>query len=191
MMMALAFYNAYQEHGTWVDRQVAAYDKGRFGHVELVFMDATLFNLNDNEHLSCSSSIRDKGVLQRFITYENLAIFGVDTLERRMKARWEMVYLRNASTEQINKAHRWFIEHETDTYNTLGIASFLFPWLRPIVKNINSDKFCSESCLGALQAAELDPFMFDFNGDNIVAEEQSPNRLYWISTGIWPNPPQK
>ncbi len=126
--MNLAFYLAAK--GTWFDRLIAAWDHGKFSHVELVLVDAGA------QSVCCSSSSRDGGARVKWIDLTD--------------GKWVKSHV--PTTPEQDRAIASFIEpicRRRAKYDWLGILGFPLRW-----NTQNSQRwFCSELCTAALQAA--------------------------------------
>jgi len=112
------------------NRAVRGWTHGPYSHCELIFSDG----------LAASASDADRGVRFKQIDFA--------------PARWD---LRDLPAHLERRARAWFVEHEGERYDRLGLAGFV---LRPI-EGERSSWFCSEACAAALCFTE--PWRFDPN----------------------------
>ncbi len=129
--MQLAFYNG-RAHGTWLDRLIAAHDRGPFSHVELVFGRPGA----SGRSLCFSSSWRDGGVRFRHIDLADAA------------GKWTLVAVRLDDEAPLRA---WCTRRLGGRYDIPGVLAFKLPLVR---QRLNW-WFCSEICVAALQQAGL------------------------------------
>ena len=125
--------------GRWVFHVVVCVATfSRFSHTELVFGEPD----EKGESLCASSSLRDGGVRIKRIKLD--------------PARWVVDPLHGLHPRIEERAYGWFVEHEDEKYDLLGLAAvWLFtvaPWLRAVWRLLQSAgrSFCSESIAAAL-----------------------------------------
>ena len=132
----LAFYNG-RACGTWLDRLIAAHDRGAtagpFSHVELAFDFRPR-----GPSLCFSSSWRDGGVRFKRIDLHAPPV------------KWELVALPVPHADAA-LVRAWCLRHLGGRYDLPGVLAFKLP----LVRHRLNWWFCSEVCAGALQQAGL------------------------------------
>lgn len=103
-----------------------------YSHNELVF------DIVGNWAECASSSARDGGV-----RFKQIDIFS---------GRWDVKPLPQYSDADELRAYLWFIEHEGEPYDYLGVAAFI-KTLSKVVREVWNRWFCSEAIAAALRLA--------------------------------------